>query len=182
MYCRLPGLAAPGWQAACRAMNERAPGPWLLTTDAVVWQAGSPVSARASPGVRLVSRPHCRRRQRCLGRVLSRAAGKAGSFLCLWQGSGAAGQHSCGPALGITGWPDGQMAGSCQLARGFLRRMWFAVCRRDSMKIDSTASRRLHSTARPPCPWAMALADGSFAPQTWIIVVKLNNRACESDH
>jgi hypothetical protein len=83
--------------------------------------------------------------------------------------------------------------GTCQSARRPLRRMCF--CRRDRTKIDSSqcigtvrpAGQSRRRGLRPPQYGTASTvheygADGSFARETWIIVVQLNNRASESDH
>lgn len=160
----------PGCLAACRAANEKTPGPWLAIT---VGSAGRlPGICMAWPDLGLVSCSRRRLRRGCLVGLLSRAVVYCTVSVHVRIPLTTDGQASQDrPRAG---------AGACQLARSISRRMGLAVKTGEDRFL---AQLPRPSTACAGDSEAMGNgADGSFARETWIIVVKLSGRASESDH
>lgn len=152
----------PGCLSACRAAKKKTLGPWRAIT---VGSAGRlPGICMAWPDLGLVSCSRRRLPSGCLVGLLSRAVVYCTVCVHVRISLTTDGQAS----------QDRPKAGACQLARSISRRMGLAV--------KTGEDRFLAQLPRPSTACACGSEDGSFARETWIIVVKLSGRASESDH
>lgn len=150
MYGRLPGLAGR-LPAAQRTSEHSDHGCSTPMGSLAGWQPGICAGKSRSPS--------CFPAALLASREMSRQGALEGCTVFA-SGSRALWQQGSRVGAGVVHHRIAKSTGTCQLAGGFLRRMWFAV---DSMKIDSSqcidpvkatrlarqrGSRPLHSTAR----------------------------------